>query len=154
MKKFLFRAAPVGLLALVLMQFWRPARNAATTPGPNDINLKYPVPAAVQAVLQTACYDCHSNHTHYPWYANMQPVRWWLDSHINDGKRHLDFSEFSAYSTKRKADVLGKITDEVLDHTMPLKSYTWIHADARLTPAEIKLIADWADDLHDRIDPP
>jgi len=23
--------------------------------------------------MKTSCYDCHSNHTVYPWYANIAP---------------------------------------------------------------------------------
>lgn len=153
MKKFLRRAVPVALGLLVLIQFWRPARNEATTRGPDDINVKHPVPADVQALLQRACYDCHSNHTNYPWYANVQPVGWWLTSHVNDGKRHLDFSAFGAYSPKRAAAKLAEIADEVEQHAMPLPSYTWMHPEARLTPAEIKRLTDWAEALHDEIAP-
>ena len=147
--KFLLAAA----VLLGALQFVRPARNSATAPGADDINVKYPVPANVQGLLQRACYDCHSNNTHYPWYANVQPVGWWLTRHVNDGKRHLNFSAFGAYTAKRAASKLGEISDEVAQHSMPLKSYTWMHPEARLTAAEIKLISDWADALHDEIAP-
>jgi hypothetical protein len=153
MKRFLRRALPVLLGLFALLQFWRPARNEAAAPGPDDINVKHPVPANVQGLLQRACYDCHSNHTHYPWYANVQPVSWWLTSHVNDGKRHLDFSAFGAYTAKRAASKLGEISDEVSQHSMPLASYTLMHPEARLTAAEIKLITDWADALHDELAP-
>ncbi len=153
MKKF-FRRVGIGLLLLLLAsQFWRPAKNEAATPGPNDINVKHPVPAKVQALLQRACYDCHSNNTHYPWYAEVQPVRWWLDRHIKEGKRRLDFSEFNSYTAKRAAKKLEEVDDEVTDHRMPLKSYTWVHPGARLTPDEIKLLANWAESLRDEIAP-
>jgi hypothetical protein len=144
----------LGLLLLfVAAQFWRPARNAAAAPGPNDINVKHPVPAKVQALLQRACYDCHSNNTHYPWYAAVQPVRWWLDGHINEGKQHLDFSDFGSYTAKRAAKRLEEVDDEVTDHRMPLPSYIWMHPAARLTPDEIKLLANWAESLRDEIAP-
>ena len=153
MKKF-FRRAGIGLLFLLLAaQFWRPARNKAAAPGPNDINVKHPVPAKVQALLRRACYDCHSNNTHYPWYAEVQPMRWWLDGHINEGKRRLDFSEFGSYTAKRAAKKLEEVDDEVTDRRMPQKSYTWVHPEARLTPDEIKLLANWAESLRDEIAP-
>jgi hypothetical protein len=145
----------IGLVVLlVLAQFVRPARNLAAATSPNDIGVKYPVPPAVQTVLQRACYDCHSNHTHYPWYAEVQPVRWFLDSHIADGKRHLNFSEYSSYTAKRAAKKAEEIGDEVEHHEMPLKSYTWMHPEARLTSEEIKLLTDWAEKLHAQIAPP
>ncbi len=141
-----------GLVVLLAAaQFVRPARNLSAAAGPDDLAARHPVPARVLAMLQRACYDCHSNNTGYPWYAEVQPVRWWLDSHVNDGKRHLNFSEFGAYSAKRAGKKLEQITDEVEQHDMPLRSYTWVHREARLTPEEIKLLAAWADDLRAEI---
>jgi hypothetical protein len=141
-----------GLVVLLAAaQFVRPARNLSAAAGPDDLTAKHPVPARVLTVLQRACYDCHSNHTRYPWYAEVQPVRWWLDSHVNDGKRHLNFSEFGAYSAKRAGKKLEQVTDEVEQHNMPLRSYTWMHREARLTPEEITLLAGWADALRAEI---
>jgi hypothetical protein len=141
------------LLVLVAAQFVRPEKNLSTGVSTNDITLKYAVPADVKTVLQRACYDCHSNQTHYPWYAEVQPIASWMDSHIKDGKRHLNFSEFGLYDTKRTTKKLAAIADEVEQHEMPLKSYTWIHAEARLTPSEIKSLADWTDTLSQEIVP-
>ena len=147
--------AGVGLLVLLIaIQFVKPAWNQSGVASPNDIRKKYAVPVNVAALLQRACYDCHSNNTHYPWYAAVQPVGWWLTWHINDGRRHLDFSEFGTYAPKRAKSKLGEIIDEVESHGMPLKSYTWMHPEARLTPAEIKLITDWAEGLQDEVAAP
>jgi hypothetical protein len=143
----------LGLAAVaVAIQFVRPAKND-TPAGPDDLAAKYPPPPAVKQILETACYDCHSNRTRYPWYAQLQPTGWWLASHINDGKRELNFSEFAAYAEHRRAKKLQAISDEVTDHSMPLKSYTWIHRDAKLTDAQIKLIAEWAESLAEKIEP-
>ena len=151
----MFKKALVGLVVLLLaVQFYRPARNTSAAAGPNDITAKHAVPAKVQDALQRACYDCHSNNTHYPWYAEVQPVRWWLDSHITDGKRHLNFSEYGTYTAKRATKKAEEIADEVEHHEMPLKSYTWMHPEARLTPDEIKLVTAWAEKLRDEITPP
>ena len=150
LKKFLLCL----LVLLVGTQFIRPARNKSVAVSPNDITAQHLVPTKVQALLHQACYDCHSNNTHYPWYAAVQPVGWWLAWHVNDAKRHLNFSEFATYATKRERKKLGEIADEVETHGMPLKSYTWMHPEARLTPEEIKLIANWAEGLQDEIAPP
>jgi hypothetical protein len=111
------------------------------------------VPADVQKILRRACYDCHSNATVYPWYAEIQPFGWWLTTHVNDGKRHLNFSEFGTYTLKRSVSKLEQISDEVSQHAMPLPSYTWVHSEARLTTTEIKQLTDWADALRDEIAP-
>jgi hypothetical protein len=154
MRKVLPRLGAGLLVALVLLQLWQPARNSSDGPDPEDIARRHAVPAPVLTLLKNACYDCHSNHTRYPWYARVQPVRWWLDSHIREGKEHLNFSEFGSYPARRAGKKLDQIIDEVEEKTMPLKSYTWIHPEARLSPADIKLISDWADGLRDEISPP
>jgi len=143
------------LLALIVAaQFIRPAKNVVAAAGPNDISTKHPVPANVAALLKRACYDCHSNNTRYPWYAEVQPAGWWLAEHVKDGKRHLNFSEFAAYPAKRAKTKAGEIIDEVEQQKMPLKSYSLMHPAARLTPEETKLIIAWAEELEAKISPP
>jgi hypothetical protein len=145
----------LGLLALLFLglQFVRPAKNLSPVPGPQDITTKVAMPAEVQRVFTKACYDCHSDHTRYPWYAEVQPAGWWLASHIQDGKRHLNFSEFGTYNAKTADRKLKQIGRTVNSGFMPLHSYTWIHRDAILTATEIKLISDWADAARTQIAP-
>ena len=132
-------------VAFIAIQFIRPAKNVSPAIGPNDITAKVTVPADVQRVLAKACYDCHSDNTRYPWYAQVQPVGWWLASHIHDGKRHLNFSEFGAYDAKTAPRRLHGVARTVNRGVMPLHSYLWIHHDAVLTEAEKKLLTDWAE---------
>jgi len=142
-------------VVLVALQFFRPARNESATPafaGPDDITVRFPTPPAVKQILATSCYDCHSNTTRYPWYAEVQPVAWWLASHIADGRKHLNFAEFGALTPKRQLKKLQAISDEVNDRSMPLPSYLWIHRSAKLTDAQISAVDDWTKDVADRIE--
>lgn len=142
----MIRKILVGLLvALVVIQFIRPARNISSAQTPNDITHVTPVPDSTMQLLQTACYDCHSNHTKYPWYANVNPIGMWLNDHITEGKNELNFSEFATYTAKRKAHKVDEISKTVKEHDMPLKSYLWIHTEARLTDAQRQTIIRWAD---------
>lgn len=142
----------LGLVLLfVAIQFVRPAKNLSATPGPHDITALHPTPPAVKQLLAVACYDCHSNHTRYPWYAEVQPLGWWLAQHVRDGKHELNFSELGAYSKKTAARKLDACIDEVTDKAMPLPSYRLNHRDARLTEAQTKLLTDWFEDTRDRI---
>jgi hypothetical protein len=135
------------LAALVIIQFFRPARNISSAKSPNDISNKYAVPASVQEILNTSCYDCHSNNTVYPWYANIQPVAWWLADHVNEGKKELNFSEFITYSPKKAHHKLEEVIEMVKEGEMPLQSYTIIHQNAKLSDAQKLEIATWADGL-------
>lgn len=144
----------LGLFVVFLaIQFIRPAKNVSSAPASkDDLATLYPPPPAVRQLLAVACYDCHSNRTRYPWYAEIQPAGWWLASHINDGKRSLNFSEFGTYTAKRQGSKMGKIADELTDHSMPLPSYLWIHHDAKLTDAQTNLLTDWAEGLQEKIE--
>lgn len=141
------KVLPSIAVLLMAIQFVRPARNLGEITGPSFIGNRHAVPAEVEKVLQRACYDCHSNRTSYPWYADVQPVGWWLEWHVRDGKKHFNFSEFGSYSAKRADHKLEELSEEVREHKMPLKSYTWMHPEARLSDTDIKLVADWAADL-------
>lgn len=150
-KRLLKGSALAICAAFVGIQFIRPPRNDGDPEGPRSIVATHPVPGNVRAILQRSCYDCHSDRTSYPWYAEVQPVRWWLESHIREGKEHLNFSAFGSYGARRSIRALDEIVDTVLARSMPLKSYTWVHRDAVLTKAEIDAVADWAEGLIDGI---
>jgi len=136
------------LVVLIVIQFIRPTRNISNLDGPNEISKKYTVPTEVQSILKQSCYDCHSNNTNYPWYANVQPVGWWIQyTHINDGKKHLNFSEYASYTEKRAKRKFEEIVDEVKEGGMPLGTYTFMHHEAVLTPEQSKALTDWAESL-------
>ena len=91
------------LLVFVAMQFIRPARNKSNEVQEADLIKHFNVPTKAAAILKTSCYDCHSNHTRYPWYAEFQPFGWWLAHHIKEGKAELNFSSFGTYSRRKKS---------------------------------------------------
>jgi Haem-binding domain len=139
------------LFVFVVLQFFRPKKNIAEGSSVNDITTKYAVPVDVMASLQTSCYDCHSNNTKYPWYSNIQPVAWWLSNHIEDGKRHFNFSEFASYRIGKQYRKLEEINGEIEEGGMPLSSYTLIHGDAKLSAAQKTSIANWVNTIRDSI---
>ena len=139
------------LVVFVILQFIRPARNESATPSANDISTAYNVPENVQVVLKKACYDCHSNNTHYPWYINIQPVGLWMQNHVNEGKDELNFSEFASYKPKRKAHKMEEVVEQIEAGEMPLSSYTIIHKEAVLNSEEKRLLIDWAKALFQQI---
>ena len=136
----------IGLLVVfVAIQFIRPEKNVS-----NDetfgIATKYDVPAEINEILTISCNDCHSNLTRYPWYANVQPVAWWLDHHVTDGKKHLNFSEFTKMPIAFQNHKLEETIEMVEELEMPLPSYTYLglHSEAKLTDDQRKMIIDWA----------
>jgi hypothetical protein len=132
------------IIVLILVQFIQPPHNNGATETTTDVTHIVQTPDTVLGILKVACYDCHSNSTRYPWYSKITPVNWWLNNHINVGKRHLNFSIFTTYSHKKMGKTLDETADQVDKHDMPIGSYLWIHTDARLSDAQRKMLIDWA----------
>jgi hypothetical protein len=97
----------------------------------------------VKAILATSCNDCHSHETTYPWYTDIAPVSWWVKDHINDGRRHLNFSVWGSYTEKKQQHKLQECVDEVKEGGMPLESYTLIHSHAALSPEQQQKLSTW-----------
>ena len=134
------------LLSLLIIQFIRPDKNLAVGPFENDIHKKFPMNEQVTSTFQRACYDCHSNNSKYPWYYNIQPVAWWLQHHIDEGKSELNFNEFASYSTKKQDHKLEEIAEAITDEWMPLKSYRLVHKDSKLSDEEKKILIAWVNE--------
>ena len=139
------------LVAFIAIQFIRPAKNQSATASANDLLTTTNVPADVAVLLKKACYDCHSDNSNYPWYANIQPVYWWMDHHIEEGKDELNFSAFAGYKLKRKIKKYVEISEQVTEGEMPLESYTWMHKEAKLSREERTRIVSWANEMAHRL---
>lgn len=134
----------VCFLVVICAQFFQPTKNLGPLHNPSDIHQVISTPPAILAILKQSCYDCHSNRTDYPWYANLTPVNWWLAAHINQGKSELNFSIFGSYSAWRQMNSLEAIAETVKADKMPLKPYLSMHTEARLTQPQKLQLFDWA----------
>ncbi|MGJ8714133.1 MAG: heme-binding domain-containing protein [Maribacter stanieri] len=130
-------------VVFIAMQFFSPTKNIS--PGNNTavfIKETNPTPE-LQRTFKTSCYDCHSNNTEYPWYNNVAPISYWLADHVNEGKEHLNFSEWENYSLTKKDHLLEEIEEEVSNGKMPLSQYTFIHANTKLSVSEVTDLVEW-----------
>ncbi len=141
----------VLFIVAIAIQFIQPAPNKSGQVLETDITKMAKVPKSIQATLKTACYDCHSNNTEYPWYSKIQPGSWWMASHIKKGKEELNFSEFGSYSNRRQQSKLKSIISRIEDDTMPLPSYLFIHKNAILSDGDKANLKNWARLLKDTL---
>jgi len=141
--KILKKVGLVLLLILIIAQFFDPKKNDGNLASLDAFIAETKPPEDVLQILKTTCFDCHSSKTTYPWYNNITPVNYWLEEHIEDGKKHLDFSNWSSYSLKRKEHKMDELYEEVEEREMPLNSYTWTHAEANLTQEQIDAVVTW-----------
>ncbi|WP_345985462.1 heme-binding domain-containing protein [Sulfurimonas sp. HSL-1656] len=136
MKKVLI----IVLLVVVGIQFI-PMNVPAEVPTKAEDELE--APEEVLAILKRSCFDCHSNHTTYPWYSSVAPVSWFTKMHVKEGREHMNFSTWAGYDDEKKAKYLDKIP-KAIKSKMPLPSYLIMHADAKLSEDDKKVLTDWA----------
>lgn len=135
-------AAIVG----AVIQFVRPARTNPPTVQRDTLAAHLPVPPGVQAVLDRACRDCHSNDTRWPWYSQVAPLSWWVIEHVDHGRSHFNYSTWTAYDPGRQRTLLERTCSLAKGHDMPLGSYLLMHSAARLSRADIDLLCRWTAD--------
>lgn len=139
------------LVALIIIQFIHPKKNKAEGSQPNYIGNNFTVPADVKTILEKACNDCHSNNSNYPWYANLQPVHWWMEKHIKDGKKHLNYDEYTNRPLRYQYHKMEETIEMIKEGEMPLNSYTWTHKDAKLSEEEKTKLISWAESVMDNM---
>ena len=141
--------ALVFLVVFVGIQFIPTKQNQSELVPETDFLLVNNTPENIGKLLLVSCYDCHSNNTEYPWYNRVQPVAWFLEDHIKEGKEELNFSEWSEYSNRRKNSKLKSIVSQIRDDEMPLFSYTLVHRDAVLSQSEKEIVIDYMNQIKD-----
>lgn len=142
-----------GIILIILIasfafiQLWQVEKNQDTGNNPNDFLEQNPsMPEPMAEIIARACYDCHSNHTNYPWYAHVAPFSWIIDQHIVNGKAELNFSQYGSLSSKQKIGVLSSVCDVIIDSLMPPANYLILHRDAQIDAETAISICDWSDE--------
>jgi hypothetical protein len=133
-KRSVVKKLAFGLPALlVLIQLVPYGRNHENPPHEKEPAWDSP---KTRQLAVGACFDCHSNQTVWPWYAHVAPMSWMLQHHVEDGRGHLNFSEFDR--PQRDADEAVEMVEKSY---MPLDNYTWLHPEARLSDADRQALA-------------
>ena len=141
MKKLFKIILILALVAFVVIQFIRPDKNEAGYEGVTYFENETKPSPSVAGILKENCYDCHSNQTNYPWYAEIAPVNYWLADHVKDGKKHFNVSAWNEYSVKKKDHKLEELLEMVEEGEMPLDYYTWLHGN--LSENDTKQLLQW-----------
>jgi hypothetical protein len=129
-------AAVAGIASVVTRPVPAPQASAPLLAGAH-------VDPTVFATLRRSCADCHSEATRFRWYSYVWPISTWTTRHVAEGRLHLNFSRWAEYSKWRKERSLSEIANQVEDGDMPLRQYTWMHPEAKLTPQQARAVFDW-----------
>ncbi len=128
---------------LIIGQFFPIDKKTPTTDATKDfINVtKHSEELAFH--LKSACYDCHSNETKYPWYTSVFPFSRWIGGHIKNGRKTLNFSEWADLEKNKKIQKLEASIDAIETNWMPMKTYVFMHPQAKMEELDKKALIKW-----------
>jgi hypothetical protein len=141
-------------LLLIVLQFFAPDTSVPEFDGSKDFLTTHQPSQEISDIIKSACYDCHSYQTNYPWYSTIVPVSWWLQDHIDEARDEFNLSLWTDYPADRADHKLEEAIELVEAEEMPLPSYTWVHSDARLSNQERQKLSAWFTSLREDLRQP
>lgn len=135
MKKFFTtkRIVIILLVIISLIQFIPIEKNNLQGIADTDFFLHAQASIEIESLIKRACYDCHSESTNYPGYASVAPLSMWIEWHIEEGKEHLNFSNWANLSADKKRHAMEECVEMIEEEEMPLSIYTLMHSEAELS---------------------
>lgn len=125
-----FTLASLGLIILTfvviqLVPYGRDHDNPAIIAEPNWDSPQ------TRDLFMTACGDCHSYETEWPWYSHVAPVSWLVQHDVEEGRAEFNVSRWGR--GENEADEAAEVIQE---GEMPLPVYLITHPEARLAAAD------------------
>jgi hypothetical protein len=132
------RAAAAALVAAVAAQFVPVTRD-----NPPDAYV-IDAPAEVRTIIERSCYDCHSNHTRWPWYSRVAPVSWLVGRDVHRARKEMNFTDWPQFDFEEQEHLMADIAKNIERGKMPLAQYLIMHPDARLSLDDRQRLLSWA----------
>lgn len=151
MRKSWIIALSIIVVLIIAIQFFQPEKNMSKENLKGEIVFQMEIPKNVKKKIVNACYDCHSNTTHYPFYGKIAPVSWMLGRHIREGKARLNFSEWAGYDRRQQLKLLTEICEVITEGEMPMKGYVFMHSRARFNERDIADVCAWAEQAAEQV---
>jgi hypothetical protein len=127
-----------GFCAIFIgVQFIRP--ELRNIPARQDLN----APFEVKQILHNSCYSCHSNQTRLPWFDKVAPAYWLVTRDVNEGRKHLNFSEIARLPVAQQNAVLFVAVNEIQSNAMPLPAYRLLHPGSVITRQELAVLTQY-----------
>ena len=133
-RRFYFLAL---LLVFFALQLFQPEKTNPEKKG------EITAPISVMEILSKSCYNCHSNATEWPWYSEISPISWWINSDVVNGREALNFSEWNTYTHLKQRAVLKEVLKETEEGDMPPWYYVLMHPSSNLKLEDRERIRAW-----------
>jgi len=151
MKQILRWSGIAVFTVFVILQFFRSERTNPPVDPSNTIFAVVHVPEDVRTILERSCFDCHSNETRWPWYSAIAPAMWAVAHDVEEGREHLNFSEFGAYKPLSAVAKLDMVCEQIINRNMPLPEYLALHPGAQMSKGDVDILCDWVENARDSL---
>lgn len=142
----------IVIVAIVaVIQLYRPAKTNPPVDPSKTLAANTQMPPDVKQILDRSCSDCHTYNTVWPKYSYFAPSSWLVVDDVNEGRRHVNFSDWAQYSVQQQQRKLSAICNEVKDGGMPLRQYTWMHKGTALDQSQRDAVCAWVKAEQQRI---
>jgi hypothetical protein len=130
----------IVVAVFILIQLFPLDRDNPAADPSSEIKLE----GEVKMIVQTACYDCHSNNTRWPWYSYVAPASWLVTHDVHEARDELNFSLWNTYSQKRINRKFQEIVEEIEEEEMPMPIYIIMHSEADIDQEQRTVLINWA----------
>jgi hypothetical protein len=147
LKKLVKLAVVAGVVGFVALQVFPakvigiPTQDIGTNP---PARFKIDAPPEVLAIMERACFDCHTNETKWPLYARLAPSSWLMARDVHKGRNHLNFSEWGDTDEDERQTDKENAWEQIDEGHMPPWFYTYpLHLSSKLSAADKATLKSW-----------
>jgi hypothetical protein len=147
LKKLLKLAVVAGVVGFVVLQVFPakvigiPTEDIGTNP---PERFKIDAPPEVLAIMEHACFDCHTNETKWPLYARLAPGSWLMARDVHKGRNHLNFSKWADADDEERQTDKENCWEQIEQGDMPPWFYIYpLHPKAKLSAADKATLRSW-----------
>jgi hypothetical protein len=144
------RATGAGLAVSSLLVAWLLASafvhalpHVASDRAGTPLLLGADVPPSVVDVFASACINCHSERTRWPWYSHVAPVSWLVENDVKRARARLNLSRWDSLDASEQRSLLTAIATVIENREMPLHRYVIFHPEVRLSADDSIQIIEW-----------
>jgi hypothetical protein len=98
---------------------------------------------SVAGVFARICINCHSEKTRWPWYSQVAPVSWLVESDVKRARKHLNLSRWDSLDAAEQRLLLTAIATVIENQEMPPHRYVVLHPEAKLSADDSVQVIEW-----------
>ena len=139
MRKRVKHGIVLFVIVILAAQLVRPARANPPTNPDRTLRAAMGTSSDLPAVVARACGDCHSNETEWSWFTRVAPLSWLMARSVADGRRALNFSEWTGYTPEVQRALLAASCADASSGKMP-GPYTIFRSATKLSSRDVEVI--------------